>query len=188
MGIANSTGCSSVWGATFPYNPYPFPWTNNLFQDAPSMALGLFEGHMRKMGEGFKALRQARLELDGKFNAADPGSNLTYFGWKDFSDEEWHLCPPVVAVGGDGAMYDIGFQNLSRALMSGHPVKILVLDTQSYSNTGGQSCTSGFIGQVADMAPYGKKWKGKTEIRKEVGLIGMAHRTSLCADQLARRI
>jgi len=75
-------------------------------------------------------------------------------------------------------MYDIGFQNLSRALASGHPVKILVLDTQVYSNTGGQACTSGFIGQVADMSPYGKVWKGKTEQRKEIGLIGMAHRTS----------
>ncbi|EGV31340.1 pyruvate flavodoxin/ferredoxin oxidoreductase domain protein [Thiorhodococcus drewsii AZ1] len=188
MGIVNSTGCSSVWGATFPYNPYPFPWSNNLFQDAPSMALGLFEGHMRKMGEGFKAIRQARQELDGTFNAANPASNLTYFGWKDFSDEEWKLCPPVVAIGGDGAMYDIGFQNLSRALMSGHPVKILVLDTQAYSNTGGQSCTSGFIGQVADMAPYGKQWKGKTEVRKEMGLIGMAHRTSFVLNSSASHL
>ncbi len=58
------------------------------------------------------------------------------------------------------------------------PVKVLVLDTQVYSNTGGQACTSGFIGQVSDMAPYGKVWKGKTEIRKEMALIGMAHRTS----------
>jgi pyruvate-ferredoxin/flavodoxin oxidoreductase len=178
MGIVNATGCSSVWGATFPFNPYPFPWSNHLFQDSPSMALGLFEGHMRKMGEGFKAIRMARLELERGYNPAEHGEALTYFGWKDFSDEEWLLCPPVVAVGGDGAMYDIGFQNLSRALMSGHPVKIMVLDTQVYSNTGGQSCTSGFIGQVADMAPYGRTAKGKTEIRKEMGLIGMAHRTS----------
>lgn len=178
MGIVNATGCSSVWGATFPFNPYPFPWSNHLFQDSPSIALGLFEGHMRKMGEGFKAIRMARLELERGYNAAEHGEYLTYFDWKDFSDEEWLLCPPVVAVGGDGAMYDIGFQNLSRALMSGHPVKIMVLDTQVYSNTGGQSCTSGFIGQVADMAPYGKVGKGKTEIRKEMGLIGMAHRTS----------
>jgi len=58
------------------------------------------------------------------------------------------------------------------------PIKVLVLDTQVYSNTGGQACTSGFVGQVADMSPYGKAWKGKTEIRKEMGLIGMAHRTS----------
>jgi pyruvate-ferredoxin/flavodoxin oxidoreductase len=178
MGIVNATGCTSVWGSTFPFNPYPFPWTNHLFQDAPSIALGLFEGHMRKMGEGFKAIRMTRLELDGKYNAAEHADFFTYFGWNDFSHEEWLLCPPVVAVGGDGAMYDIGFQNLSRALASGHPVKILVLDTQVYSNTGGQACTSGFIGQVADMSPYGKAWKGKTEIRKEMGLIGMAHRTS----------
>ncbi len=178
MGIVNATGCTSVWGSTFPFNPYPFPWTSHLFQDSPSVAMGLFEGHMTKMAQGFKAVRQAKLELDGKYNADDHKEFFTYFNWKDFSDEEWHLCPPVVAVGGDGAMYDIGFQNLSRALASGVPVKVMVVDTQVYSNTGGQACTSGFIGQVADMSPYGKAWKGKEEIRKEMGLIGMAHRTS----------
>ena len=178
MGIINATGCTSVWGSTFPYNPYPFPWTSHLFQDSPSVAMGIFEGHMRKMTEGFKAVRQAKLELEGKYRAAEHDAFFTYFDWKQFSDEEWQLCPPVVSVGGDGAMYDIGFQNLSRALASGMPIKVLVLDTQVYSNTGGQACTSGFIGQVADMSPYGKAWKGKTEIRKEMGLIGMAHRTS----------
>jgi pyruvate-ferredoxin/flavodoxin oxidoreductase len=54
----------------------------------------------------------------------------------------------------------------------------MVLDTQVYSNTGGQACTSSFIGQVADMSPYGKVWKGKREMRKEMSLIGIAHRTS----------
>jgi len=53
-----------------------------------------------------------------------------------------------------------------------------VLDTQVYSNTGGQACTSGFTGQVSDMAAYGKVWKGKSEIRKELALIGMAHRNA----------
>jgi pyruvate-ferredoxin/flavodoxin oxidoreductase len=178
MGVINSTGCTSVWGSTYPYNPYPFPWTSHLFQDSPSVAMGIFEGHMGKMAEGFKALRMARIELDKGYQAAEHQAFLTYFNWKDFTEEEWRLCPPVVSIGGDGAMYDIGFQNLSRALMSGMPIKVLVLDTQAYSNTGGQSCTSGFIGQIADMAPYGKVWKGKTEIRKEMGLIGMAHRSS----------
>ncbi|KHF26446.1 pyruvate:ferredoxin oxidoreductase-like protein, alpha subunit [Solemya velum gill symbiont] len=178
MGIINATGCTSVWGSTFPYNPYPFPWANHLFQDAPSMAMGIFEGHMAKMAGGFKAIRKAELILADKYDPAEHNNFFTYFNWKQFSDDEWHLCPPVVAVGGDGAMYDIGFQNLSRALMSGMPVKMLVLDTQVYSNTGGQACTSGFIGQVSDMAPYGKAWKGKEEIRKEISLIGMAHRTS----------
>ena len=62
-GILNSTGCSSVWGSTYPFNPYPFPWANHLFQDAASMAMGVFEGHMSKMADGFKAIRMAQQEL-----------------------------------------------------------------------------------------------------------------------------
>ncbi len=178
MGVANSTGCTSVWASTYPYNPYPFPWTSHLFQDSPSVAMGLFEGHMAKMAEGFKAVRQAEIELAGGYSAAEQGAFFTHFSWAQFTDEEWRLCPPVVSIGGDGAMYDIGFQNLSRALMAGKPIKVLVVDTQVYSNTGGQACTSGFIGQVADMSPYGKAKKGKQESRKEMSLIGMAHRTS----------
>lgn len=178
MGFINATGCTSVWGSTFPYNPYPFPWTSHLFQDSPSMAMGIFEGHMAKMAEGFKAVRMAELELAGKYNPEKDQDFFTYFGWKNFSEEEFRLCPPVVSVGGDGAMYDIGFQNLSRMMMSGMPIKVLILDTQVYSNTGGQACTSGFISQVSDMAPYAKKWRGKEETRKEISLIAMGHRTT----------
>ncbi|HHK74235.1 MAG TPA: pyruvate ferredoxin oxidoreductase, partial [Rhizobiales bacterium] len=178
MGVINSTGCTSVWGSTYPYNPYPFPWTSHLFQDSPSVAMGIFEGHMAKMAEGFKAVRMAELELAGKFNRREHLKMFQNFTWDEFTEDEWHLCPPVVSIGGDGAMYDIGFQNLSRALASGMPIKVLVLDTQVYSNTGGQACTSGFISQIADMSPYGAAMKGKEEIRKEISLIGMAHRTS----------
>jgi pyruvate-ferredoxin/flavodoxin oxidoreductase len=123
MGMINATGCTSVWGSTYPFNPYPFPWTNHLFQDAPSIAIGVFEGHMAKMAQGFAAVRQAELELAGEYREREHGEFFLRFNWEQFSDEEWELCPPVVAVGGDGAMYDIGFQNLSRALMSGKPVK-----------------------------------------------------------------
>jgi pyruvate-ferredoxin/flavodoxin oxidoreductase len=178
MGMLNATGCTSVWGSTYPFNPYPFPWSNHLFQDSASLAMGVFEGHMAKMAEGFKAVRSAELELAGEYRASEHEEFFNYFNWEQFSDEEFHLCPPVVAVGGDGAMYDIGFQNLSRAMMSGKPIKILVVDTQVYSNTGGQACTSGFIGQVSDMAQYGKVQQGKQEVRKEIGLIAMAHRTT----------
>ncbi|MDZ7783870.1 MAG: thiamine pyrophosphate-dependent enzyme [Halioglobus sp.] len=175
MGILNATGCSSVWGSTFPFNPYPFPWANHLFQDSASVAMGVFEGHMAKMAAGFKAIRRAERLLAGE---GPDHPDLDIFDWRDFTDEELHLCPPVVVVGGDGAMYDIGFQNLSRALMSGKPLKILVLDTQVYSNTGGQACTSGFLGQVSDMAAFGKAAQGKQEPRKEIGLIAMAHRNT----------
>ncbi len=178
MGIINSTGCTSVWGSTYPFHPYPFPWTSHLFQDSPSVAMGIFEGHMAKMAEGFKALRMAELELAGEYNTEKHEDFFRRFTWQQFSEEEWLLCPPVVSLGGDGAMYDIGFQNLSRALMSGMPIKVLVVDTQVYSNTGGQACTSGFIGQISDMAPFGAAQRGKQETRKEISLIGMAHRTS----------
>lgn len=178
LGVINSTGCTSVWGSTYPYHPYPFPWTSHLFQDSPSIAMGIFEGHMSKMAEGFRAIRMAQLELEGSYDPEEHDGFFHRFGWRDFTDEEYRLCPPVVAIGGDGAMYDIGFQNLSRMMMSGRPIKVLVVDTQVYSNTGGQACTSGFFGQVADMSPYGSETRGKQEARKELGLIGMAHRTT----------
>ena len=176
MGMVNSTGCTTVWGSTYPYNPYPFPWANHLFQDAPSVAMGIFEGHARQMAEGIKAMRVAELELAGKYDTAKHDRYFALFDWKDFTDEEMLLLPPVVVLGGDGAMLDIGFQNLSRMLISGRPIKVLVVDTQVYSNTGGQACTSAFIGQISDMATFGEKAQGKTEPRKEIGLMGIAHR------------
>lgn len=181
MGMVNSTGCTSVWAATFPFHPYPFPWTSHLFQDSPSVAMGLFEGHMVKMAEGFKAIRMAEKELANDYLPARDDDFFRRFNWHAFSEDEWLLCPPVVSVGGDGAMYDIGFQNLSRAMMSGMPIKVLVVDTQVYSNTGGQACTSGFTAQVSDMAQFGKAQHGKQEIRKEMSLIAMAHRTAYVA-------
>ena len=78
-------------------------------------------------------------------------------------------------IGGDGAMYDIGFQSLSRMLMSGMDIKVLVLDTQVYSNTGGQSSTATFTGQSAKMAAFGKAQPGKREHRKELAQIAMMH-------------
>ena len=176
LGMTNSTGCSSVWASTYPYNPYPFPWANHLFQDAPSLAIGVFEGHMRKMADGIAAVRKAELELSDEWNAEVHERQFTEFDWTQFTDDELALCPPIIAMGGDGAMLDIGFQNLSRLLASGKPLKVIVLDTQVYSNTGGQACTSGFTGQVSDMAAWGKAHHGKTEERKELALIAMAHR------------
>ena len=176
LGISNSTGCSSVWGSTYPYNPYPYPWVNHLFQDAPSVAIGIFEGQMRKMADAFREVRRARLLVDDAYDSSESEPELAALDWQDFTHEEFDLCPPITAIGGDGAMLDIGFQNLSRLLASGKPIRVIVLDTQVYSNTGGQACTSGFTGQVSDMAAYGKAQHGKEETRKELSLIAIAHR------------
>ena len=127
LGITNSTGCSSVWGSTYPFNPYPFPWVNHLFQDAPSIAIGIFEGHMRKMGDAFAAVRRAGKLLDGSYDAAKDEAFFTAFDWRQFDDEEFNLVPPILAIGGDGAMLDIGpgamgGNSLGANDGSGHPV------------------------------------------------------------------
>ncbi len=175
-GISNSTGCSSVWGSTYPYNPYPFPWVNHLFQDAPSIAIGIFEGHMRKMADNFVTVRRAEKLLAGSYIPERDEPFFTDFDWRQLNDDEFNLVPPILAIGGDGAMLDIGFQNLSRLLASGKPIRVVVLDTQVYSNTGGQASTGTYTGQSADMSPYGRAIHGKTEVRKELAYIAMAHR------------
>jgi pyruvate/2-oxoacid:ferredoxin oxidoreductase beta subunit/Pyruvate/2-oxoacid:ferredoxin oxidoreductase delta subunit len=135
MGIVAATGCNTVFGSTYPFNPYLVPWTNSLFENAPAVALGI----------------RARWDQDGH-----PERKL------------WVL-------GGDGAMYDIGFGALSRMLASGADIKVLVLDTQVYSNTGGQASTASFGGQVTKLSAYGKELHGRPERRKELGPILMSH-------------
>jgi len=79
-------------------------------------------------------------------------------------------------IGGDGAMLDIGFQSLSRMLASGMDIKVIVLDTQVYSNTGGQASTGSFRGQDAKMSAHGTTIFGKKENRKEIANICMMHK------------
>jgi pyruvate/2-oxoacid:ferredoxin oxidoreductase beta subunit len=135
MGIVAATGCNTVYGSTYPYNPYLVPWTNSLFENAATDAMGI----------------RAR--------------------W----DQAGHGDRRLWAIGGDGAMYDIGLQALSRMLASGADIKVMVLDTQAYSNTGGQSSTASFGGQITKLSAYGKQLHGRSEKRKELGRIALAH-------------
>ena len=72
-------------------------------------------------------------------------------------------------------MFDIGFQALSRLFASGMNVKVFVLDTQVYSNTGGQASTASYTGQNTKMSVHGKTFGGKQERRKEIAQIAMMH-------------
>ncbi len=148
MGIVAETGCNTVFGSTYPFNPFLVPWTNSLFENGPADALGV------------------RLRWD---QAGHPERRIWVFG-------------------GDGAMYDIGFQSLSRMLASGADIKVLVLDTQVYSNTGGQASTATFGGQVAKLAAYGKVQHGRQERRKELGRILMAHGEAYIAQTTAAHL
>ncbi|MFL5723354.1 MAG: thiamine pyrophosphate-dependent enzyme [Chloroflexota bacterium] len=135
MGIVAATGCNTVYGSTYPFNPYLVPWTNSLFENAPAVAMGI----------------RAR--------------------W----DQAGHPDRRLWVIGGDGAMFDIGFGALSRMVASGADIKVLVLDTQVYSNTGGQASTASYGGQVTKLSAFGKAIHGRNEPRKELGPILMAH-------------
>jgi pyruvate ferredoxin oxidoreductase beta subunit len=135
IGIIAATGCNTVYGSTYPHNPFRVTWSNSLFENAPTVAMGV-RTRWEQQGWGHKRL--------------------------------W-------VIGGDGAMYDIGFQALSRLLASGMDIKVLVLDTQVYSNTGGQASTSTPMAAAAKMAPYGSAIPGKTERRKELSNIALMH-------------
>ncbi|HET7726734.1 MAG TPA: thiamine pyrophosphate-dependent enzyme [Candidatus Limnocylindrales bacterium] len=135
MGIVAATGCNTVFGSTYPFNPYLVPWTNSLFENAPAVAAGI----------------RTR--------------------W----DQAGHADRRLWVLGGDGAMYDIGFQALSRLVASGQDVKTMVLDGQVYSNTGGQASTASFGGQVTKLSAFGRALHGRPERRKELGRILLAH-------------
>lgn len=148
FGVVAATGCNTVYSSTYPYNPFMVPWTNSLFENAPTDAMGV----------------------------------------RAFWDETGHQDRVLWVFGGDGAMNDIGFQALSRMLVSGMNIKVLVLDTQVYSNTGGQASTATFIGQEAKMSVHGKVIQGKMERRKELAQIAMMHPNSFVAQTVGPMI
>jgi pyruvate-ferredoxin/flavodoxin oxidoreductase len=173
--VANSTGCSSVYSSTVPFNPFNTPWVNSLFQDAQPLAKGIFEGVASQVASDVRALRIARLELDDAYVPEKHDAELKTLSWPQFSLDELRLLPTVLTIGGDGASYDIGFGALSRILASMTPIKMLVLNTGAYSNTGGQASTSSYIGQDSDLARVGAAYNGKRESRKELGLLAAFH-------------
>jgi len=173
--ITNATGCSSVYASTFPFNPYTDPWVNSLFQDSVPLAKGLFEGVSADMVEQFRAVRIAKLDLEDHYDPETHDSFFRYFHWSQFSPEELALMPSIISMGGDGATYDIGFGALSRLLITNTPIKVVVLNTGVYSNTGGQASTSSFTAQDSDLTRFGIAHIGKQEDRKELGLIAAFH-------------
>jgi pyruvate-ferredoxin/flavodoxin oxidoreductase len=172
-GVANAMGCSSVWGS-YPLNPYPFPWVHQLDHDAPAVAIGLLEGHMRKMVAGFAAVRRAELELADEYEPATHDPALDSLTWRDLTDDELRLCPPILAVGGDGALLDGGLGDLSRVLASGRPVRVVVLDTQGASSVGGQPTRAGFLGRDGLATAGGPP--PPRPARQELALLAIAHR------------
>jgi pyruvate-ferredoxin/flavodoxin oxidoreductase len=156
-----------------PATQFQDPWANSLFQDTQPFAMGIYEGLATRVTDEVRALRTAELELADDPDAA--AAVPTTLSWRDFSDAERELMPTILTISGDGAAYDIGFGAMSRVMAMGTPIKVLVLDTGGYSNTGGQASTASFTGQDADLARFGRAHGGKRETRKELGLLAAFH-------------
>ena len=202
MMIANATGCSSIYGASFPASPYckneaghgP-AWANSLFEDAAEFGLGMKLGSDRAR-ETVAGLMAKGLECDCCSNeikalftewlenredaavtrkVADALLPLMKKCGCDICNkllEYKHFIPSRSQwiFGGDGWGYDIGYGGLDHVLASGQNVNVLVLDTEVYSNTGGQSSKSTPAGAIAKFAASGKRIR-----KKDLGMMAMSY-------------
>ena len=202
MMIANATGCSSIYGASFPAAPYcknadghgP-AWANSLFEDFCEFGLGM------KLGSDRARMTVAKLMEQGlSCSCCTDEMKALFTQWlenkndakvtREVADKLIPLCEgcgcdvckglveyktfiPARSqwiIGGDGASYDIGYGGLDHVLASGENVNILVLDTEVYSNTGGQSSKATPAGAIAKFAASGKRVR-----KKDLGMMAMSY-------------
>ena len=198
MYVANASGCSSAYGGSTPSSPYCTDckghgpaWAMSLFEDNAEYAYGFLLGQSavrRQLAAKVAALAErgvAKAECESYLEEAnDPAKSrsvsdalLTALA-DDASDEASFICQnqeyltkkSVWAFGGDGWAYDIGYGGLDHVLASGQDINILVLDTEVYSNTGGQASKSTAAGAIAKFAAGGKVTK-----KKDLGLMAMSY-------------
>ncbi len=168
--VANATGCSSIYSASYPATAYSIPWANSLFEDNAEFGLGM------KVADSTMKEKINNILKDKLKKATDEESILfdEYLGHVENADKKLYeyvvsnkdkeLYPlrnfikekTFFLVGGDGWAYDIGFSGIDHVLANNYNVNILVLDTEVYSNTGGQASKSSQIGSVSKFASNGK--------------------------------
>ncbi len=172
MAMTANTGCNSVYGSTPPNNPHTYPWMNSLFQDGATIAWLVGESFIQDNAR--RSVIPERLsdfilnKFETKFDE-ETYFELTHFIDAYMTDLEIKELPKVWAVGGDGGMGDIGFQNVSKVVLQNRPnVHVLLLDTQVYSNTGGQNSDSSVMTGGFDMNQAGAATEGKLTEKKSV--------------------
>ena len=198
MMVANATGCSSIWGGSAPSTPYTKnkkghgpAWANSLFEDNAEYGLGMFLGVKAQRETLAEKVKAADLSGDAKAVADEWLANMNEGeGTRDLADKfeaalEKDGSAAAKAIledkdlfvkrsqwifGGDGWAYDIGYGGVDHVLASGEDVNVLVLDTEVYSNTGGQSSKSTPTAAIAKFAASGKKTK-----KKDLGMMAMSY-------------
>ena len=172
MAMTAHTGCNTVYGSTPPNNPHPYPWMNSLFQDG--VTVGWLLGESFIVDHGRRSVIPERLAdalLGREKDVITPREYYEYTHFSDIlmTDREIYELPKVWAVGGDGGMGDIGYQNTSKVILQNRPnVKVIMLDTQVYSNTGGQNSDSTPMLGGCDMNVFGAATQGKGTEKKAV--------------------
>jgi pyruvate-ferredoxin/flavodoxin oxidoreductase len=172
MAMAAHTGCNTVYGSTPPNNPHPYPWMNSLFQDG--ITVGWLLGESFMVDHGRRSVIPERLTDAIMHRTSDVMTPREYYEYVHFSDalmtdQEILELPKVWVVGGDGGMGDIGYQNMSKVILQNRPnVKAVMLDTQVYSNTGGQNSDSTPMLGGNDMNVFGAATQGKNHEKKTV--------------------
>ena len=198
MYITNASGCSSAYGGSTPSSPYCTDkrgcgpaWAMSLFEDNAEYAYGYLLGQdavkrelkaaviaLEARGVAAEACRDylAKAESAAESRAASDALLAAIAG--DSSDEaafirsnkEFLTKKSVWAFGGDGWAYDIGYGGLDHVLASGKDINVLVLDTEVYSNTGGQASKATAAGAIAKFAAGGKDTK-----KKDLGMMAMSY-------------
>jgi len=197
--IGNATGCSSIYGGNLPTTPFCTnregrgpTWSNSLFEDAAEFAFGFrlaIDAHadhakdlliqcgvgddlVRAMLEAqqfseadIKAQRDRVTELRRKLSGKNTPEARRLDRLADYLVRK-----SVWGMGGDGWAYDIGYGGLDHVLSMQRDINILVLDTEVYSNTGGQQSKATPIGAAAKFAAAGKEMN-----KKDLGLMAMAY-------------
>ena len=198
MLIANATGCTSIYGGTFPSTPYTKDkngkgpaWANSLFEDNAEFGFGMrmaVDSNRKQLKTNVHALvpllsnavlrhalekglilfdavtREAKDHADA-IKAFLAEEKLRSSGNKEIrllldkviELQDYFVDKSIWIIGGDGWAYDIGFSGLDHVMASNKNVNILVVDTEVYSNTGGQASKSTPRGAVAKFASDGKK-------------------------------
>ena len=198
MYITNASGCSSAYGGSTPSSPYCTDkkghgpaWAMSLFEDNAEYAYGYLLGQdaiQRQLREKVQTLldrneaaEACRDYLEKGADAKDSRavSDTLLDALADNTSEEADFIrqnreyltkKSVWAFGGDGWAYDIGYGGLDHVLASGKDINVLVLDTEVYSNTGGQSSKATAAGAIAKFSAGGKVTK-----KKDLGMMAMSY-------------
>ena len=178
--IANATGCSSIYGGSAPSFPYSIPWASSLFEDNAEYGYGILNGikikrdNIKKYMEEYPRNKVFKKWLSNMNNyeiCKEVANEIDYKKHPYLKAMEEYIIPKSMwIVGGDGFAYDIGYDGIDHVLSKTDNINIMVLDTEVYSNTGGQASKSSNIGAVASFAS-----NGKNNYKKDLARIAMCY-------------